>query len=247
MSFNSITFEEIALEDILKTRLWFYRFLHQAFYGEPNWKAFADIAHDNLFRQLQNVEENDYQSSGSSLLAETLDGMSEWGPEQWKKANEEYQRLFIGPTSLPAKPWESVYLSRERIIFDEHTLEVRAFYKNWGLEMAKLNKEPDDHIGIELEFLAELTLRALNLLQKEESCSSPKAEREEEGSFEELRLILRAQETFLEVHLCKWAAEFCSLLSENTEHPLYQGIALFTPEFLEMDFELLKDLTSLDE
>ncbi|MBL4963856.1 molecular chaperone TorD family protein [Bacillus halotolerans] len=39
-----------------------------------------------------------------SLLAETA----------WKqKSYKDYTHLFIGPNSIPAPPWESVYLDRE--------------------------------------------------------------------------------------------------------------------------------------
>ncbi|ATO30137.1 hypothetical protein C6W22_14775 [Bacillus atrophaeus] len=43
-------------------------------------------------------------SSIKSLLAE---------PAGIQKAYEDYTQLFIGPNSLPAPLWESVYLDRE--------------------------------------------------------------------------------------------------------------------------------------
>jgi TorA maturation chaperone TorD len=63
-------------------------------------------------------------------------------------------------------PWASVYLSKERLIFDENTLAVRRFYRDWKLETVHYKKEPDDHIGLELEFMAILSERTLAAYEK---------------------------------------------------------------------------------
>ena len=53
----------------------------------------------------------------------------------------------------PAPLWESVYLGKEHLLFEEVTLAVRECYHHYGLSFIREGNEPDDHIVIELEFL----------------------------------------------------------------------------------------------
>ena len=44
--------------------------------------------------------------------------------------------------------WESVCRHKdEALVFQKETLEVRAAYRELGLQVEKLHHEPDDHIG----------------------------------------------------------------------------------------------------
>ena len=217
----------MELRNILKTRLWVYKFLSRCFYPEPSWKELQDAPANNLFRRLINME-SEHVNSGLCLLADVIDTLPQWTKVDWEKLRQEYQRLFIGPGSLPVPPWESVYVSEERIILDEHTLAVREIYREWGLEVAHVNQEPDDHIGLELEFMAVLTKRGLH-------CSHTENQHL-------LTQILETQHTFLTNHLFSWVDQFCSMLVRSSKHPLYRGIAMFMPEYLRVDAELIEEI-----
>lgn len=73
------------------------------------------------------------------------------------------QDLMYG-ISATAKvpPYESVHRSTDHLVFNLETLEVRAKYRVLDLEAPKLNNEPDDHIGLEFDFLCQCILRALD-------------------------------------------------------------------------------------
>lgn len=148
--------------------------------------------------------------------------------ENFKEIKGEYNRLFIGPGPLVAPPWESVYLSEERIIFDEHTLLVREFYKSWGISVNTENKEPDDHIGFQLEFMSVLSGKGIMAI--------------EENNIKGLKEIIVAQKSFLENHTLKWSEEFFETIFKKTNEKFFKGLALFTSEYLKMDKELLEDL-----
>lgn len=45
--------------------------------------------------------------------------------------------FYVEPGSLPAPPWESAYLSEDRLLFQESTLEVRKAYLKYNY-MAKI-------------------------------------------------------------------------------------------------------------
>lgn len=63
-------------------------------------------------------------------------------------------RLFAGLQTMAVPPWESVYFNKERMIFQEQTLEVRTWYRDYGMQIAQFNHEPEDHIGLELDFVS---------------------------------------------------------------------------------------------
>lgn len=217
---------EINVDDILRTRIWFYDFLGKSLYMEPEKKRLEEISKLKVFEQL--LDEESAEDQGVFLLKKFFDNVSSMDDEELKGLRDEYSRLFIGPGHLPAPPWGSVYLSKERIIFDENTLEVREFFRKWGVVRKTKNKEPDDHIGYELEFLSILIDKGLKELEK--------------NNMEGFRRTLEAQKEFLERHALTWIHKFSNDLYTNTESYFYKGLAVFLPEYLKMDLELLDDL-----
>lgn len=71
----------------------------------------------------------------------------------FESTKDDYVRLFVGLPHPLAAPWESVYSSDDRLVFQADTLDVRRWYRSLGLETAALYSEPDDHIGLEIEFI----------------------------------------------------------------------------------------------
>jgi TorA maturation chaperone TorD len=139
------------------------------------------------------------------------DGISEQG---LKDVKVDYTRLFTGMRKLPVVPWESVYFSDERLVFQESTLKVRSWYRRYGLESIDLYKEPDDHVGLEISFVGHLAKLALTALQQ--------------GDSEEVGQKLNAQREFLGQHLILWAPLWSSLMIEYARTSFYHGIALLT-------------------
>lgn len=161
-------------------------------------------------------------SEGIRLIDDSIQELHADDGEKIKQLKEEYNRLFVGPNVLPAPLWESVYLSREHLLFDEVTLEVRNCYRQYGLSFIRESKEPDDHIVIELEFLS-------YLIQKTLDCEDVATKKK----------LLDDQYSFLSNHLLKWCPSFCELLSKSTSFKLYQGVTLLLTEYLNLDIELI--------
>jgi len=130
----------------------------------------------------------------------------------FKALQVDYTNLFTGMRKLPVAPWESVYFSEERLVFQEQTMDVRAWYRQYGLEVVNLKSEPDDHIGLELSFVAHLARLGLIAL--------------ETGSAAEFQEMLAAQRAFLAKHLFLWAPLWCEQILEYARTDFYRGIAL---------------------
>ncbi|MEW6524869.1 MAG: molecular chaperone TorD family protein [Bacillota bacterium] len=66
----------------------------------------------------------------------------------------EYARLFLTPGGL--YPYESMYLGKEGHLMDEPYEQVRRFYLEQGTAVAPGQLHPEDHLAVELGFLAHL-------------------------------------------------------------------------------------------
>lgn len=217
----------IDLEDVFTTRQWFYDFLGKSFYEEPNQTRLKEAFNINIFESFKG-QDDESQSEGVDLVLSSLKDIETMEEKDFKKIKEEYNRLFVGPGKLVAPPWGSVYLSEERIIFDEHTLSVRDFYKSWGISVNRKNKEPDDHIGFELEFMSIMCRKSIDAIR--------------ENDMDKLKDLLEAQKSFLQDHLLKWTDQFFQVIFKYSEENFFKGLALFTSEYLNMDKELLEDI-----
>lgn len=135
-----------------------------------------------------------------------------------EQLSEDYNRLFTGPGPLVAPPWESVYRSKERLIFGEQTLAVRAFYHSFGLKATKQAQEPEDHIALEFEFLGWLCQQAAK-------ASSPL----------EAQPFLTGQRDFFAGHVLEWVPVFCEDVRQGSETVFYRSLAQLTVAWLAIE------------
>lgn len=111
-----------------------------------------------------------------------------------ERVSVEYTRLFTGPPSPAAPPWETMYRTRDATVgFGEATLQMRALLREAGLELRNENRQYEDHMGIELLYLSELCRR--------KSCGEGSVECEEIASF-------------MEEHPLSWIGKFADRIRE---------------------------------
>lgn len=187
-----------------------YRFLATLYLDAPKTEWLAALYADGLLEEFPVPLGNDEMARGLAMIAGAAAA-----PDQRALAAD-YQQLFVGPGHLPAPPWESVYRTEERLVFDWPTLLVREAYGEMGLRLPE-PAEPDDHIGLELLFMAVL------------------AEREAAGD----AAAAAAQDAFLREHLLAWAPTFCSDVEAHAATDLYCGLGLLTRGLLDQERLLL--------
>ncbi|WP_139652113.1 TorD/DmsD family molecular chaperone [Raoultibacter phocaeensis] len=77
------------------------------------------------------------------------------GEDAVERAAVEYTRLFVGPPSPAAAPWETLYRSADATVgFGEPTFEMKRILREAGLELQNENRQYEDHMGIELLYLS---------------------------------------------------------------------------------------------
>ena len=92
-------------------------------------------------------------ASAVTALCDAIDTGIEGGEEWMSDLSVEWARLIVGPAQTPAVPYASFYLSETRLVMTEETLAVRRQYLDAGLALHHDVRLPDDHLGIELDFL----------------------------------------------------------------------------------------------
>ncbi len=136
---------------------------------------------------------------------------------------EEYTRLFMGDNAR-MKSCECQYRTKEESLDSLICLsDIRDTYMESSVVFNKISGERDDHIALELEFMAVLSQEMLGKSSLYESCME----------------LADVQIRFLETHLMQWAPRFSEELVAATISPMYIGLAELLVEFLTMDLENL--------
>lgn len=207
----------IQLEPFLLSRKNFYQFLHTLFLEPNNEEILFELSQVGDFEELKECHE------GGRILAAFFEQM------KMKKnicsEREEYRRLFIGPGTLIAPPWESYYRSKEHLIFDSWTLQVRGIYHQFGQQNIHENNEPDDSLLLELEFM--VFLINLNMQAVENK---------------QIKEFVLYQISFLKEHLTIWIPAFCKRVIDHTNSRLYLGAAMLLEDFLNFDLITLLEV-----
>lgn len=179
----------------LADRTLLYTYLWRAFCDEPD-QTFLDAVADPVI-----------PIALGALLGEGSDTVEAQGrlaslaseEDALDRLKGDYVRLFIGPSRLPAPPWESVYVTGERLLFQQSTLDVREAYRFAGYQSTGYPHAADDHLATELGFMRALAL------DSERACAS--------GDGERLAVLLSRQIMFLSEHINAWVPRFADEIS----------------------------------
>lgn len=124
-----------------------------------------------------------------------------------KMMKEDYLALFTGTGNPLAPPYESVYRSKDHLMFDIQTSEVREFYKSYGWESKYKGKIPDDHLGVELLFLTLMIEKYLEF--DDDVCEK------------EMKNEIRR---FIDQHILSWVPQWNAHIQEYSKTMGYKGI-----------------------
>ena len=138
----------------------------------------------------------------------------------------EYTRLFIGPYSLPAPPYGSIYIEKERKVMGDSTMDALKHYQDFGLKIASSLKEVPDHITIELEYIYFLIYKEIESIQFNDP--------------EVTQAYMIEQVSFLTDHLNRWLPDFTKNIVANSSVEFYRSLANMTKMFIEEDIDFLE-------
>ena len=157
------------------------------------------------------------QEGMERLQASFLNGES---PERIAR---DHDRLYGVSATAAVPPYESVHRGIDRLVFDAQTLEVRRAYQELGLQAPNLNREPDDHVGLEFDFVAQALISAIDAVADGRNPDE----------------VVDVARTFLGDHLLVWAPVMLEKVATNADTDFMAGVALLSMGALESARALL--------
>lgn len=212
---------DFKTETELAARILGYSFLFRSFIEEPSKDFLREIKKTDVLIFLPYIEDSEDIKRGVEFIESYINRETSFE----KLADElsvDYAALFIGAGKPLVPPWESLWLGGERLFSLNETLEVRRHYARHGLLPERLNKEPDDHIGFELQFMCILSEKTANAI--------------ESGDYRNAEALIGGQKDFLGNHLLKWAEIFADAVYKNASTDFYKGAAYVLTGFLKADY-----------
>lgn len=183
-------------------------------HAKERWDSYALLSNcfhlpdEELIRALNELPESD--SDLYSVLAHAVE------TRDLESLRKDYSKLFVGPYSLLAPPYGSVYLEGTNSVMGRSTVDVLNRYKAEGVSIRM--KEAPDHIAIELEFMFFLISKEIEGLRDSDL-----------GSAEAYR---KKQKDFLELHLGKWIPQFAEKVETHAQTGFYKDLARSTRDFV---------------
>lgn len=163
--------------------------------------------------------EGETAKAGLALIDQALDAMPRpVDPQSLDNLAVDYADIYL-VHALRATPTESPWIDPEGLERQEPMFDVRRWYQHYGLDVVDWRKRSDDHLVLELRFLAFLLRQA------------PDPE-----------MLLDATR-FLDAHLLRWVPRFAGRVASRCQTPFFAGLAMLTDGYLNELRDLLTIVT----
>lgn len=196
---------------LLPERVELYHLLH-ALYTFPLTETVLDIVF-----QLQVAPESPL-AAGLQQMQASLRASGQPAATR-DELNIEMTRLLEGPGLTPAPPYASYYLNN-KLLMGPPAVAARHTYLQWRVVPTGETRLPDDHLALELGFMAHLAQLAV------------------EGD----ETALTASWGFLRRHLLPWLPRFCDTLARASRVPFFAGLAHLTQAAVQADLAWLEQV-----
>jgi putative dimethyl sulfoxide reductase chaperone len=188
-----------------------YRFLSHRLLHEPTAVELREFVVGETCKSLIDMD------------CDLLDGITTYTPEdQSEMLAVDYCKLFIGP-GTHLSPHESVVLGEGQLM-GECAKTVMDIYSEAGFVLDPSERSMQDHIGVELAFVATLLENEAECLKREDEFGAEK--------FREIRI------NFLTNHVAKVLPVLTDYVLEHAVYPFYKNLLRFTRDWIEVDKEV---------
>lgn len=215
---------------LLAGRAGAYRIFQSLLGNEPDGEILTRLSNEattEIFELFRTDEASAYGVALSDLQFVTKAALAE-GDAFTEKIKGNFTRLFVGPGAVEAPPWESIYLSKEEVLFQGITLDVRRFYVAQGFIPQRYPHVADDHVALELDFMARLAQRLEDVFETRD--------------FHAAIECLSASESFIREHLVNWVPAFAEALKKAQHSYFYREVGGLLAAFLPIDLQVLEEV-----
>lgn len=234
--------QEIGL--YLARRAYFYSLMHVVFGSEPVEEALAKMLSSQAIDAIDWLARSSIDCGCGAPLSkgapsvgngfeEARDVLAdavthELDPSFCEGVRSAYSRLFLVPGESSVRLWESSYVGKEGMVFQDSTLDVRAFYHDAGFKLQAERRFPDDHIAAMMDYMGRLSARAYEAFA--------------DGEDDTVRTTLATQAMFAERHILTWVHAFALRVKEKDPFGIYAAFAEIMAELTQSDCEMAKKL-----
>ena len=228
-----ISTERSSMKDLIKVHQFrevFYLFLSRSFSREVD-KTFLQSLFEisnSLLDSFKGVEERSL-TRGRELLDSFCSEVR--GADEAVVLGDlarHYAFLFLGVGSENVALCESAYRNEGGLLFQNAYFGILVKYREVGLGKREDFSEPEDHLSLELAYLAHLSRRTISSI--------------ETGNEEEAKKYCQYQKNFLKDHLLPWIPQFAKSLLEISPSKFYKALAYLLEGYIQIDFEFLDSL-----
>jgi len=185
------------------------RFFATVYADEISPELFNALKAEAFLRDLKELCHSVYSRELAKGARALFDFMDSTGVDTHKNLQFDYADLFLNAGENPVIPYESFYADREPTLYGEPLLLIRDLLRKQGLHKDPRFLEPEDHIALEFDFLAEMNRR----------------EMAGDSSAAEVR------RDFGRRHIA-WRTEFCAVLHAADKSGFYKAMAELTLGYL---------------
>jgi TorA maturation chaperone TorD len=167
----------------------------------------------------------DYDNGALSLMRGYLAGE---GASVLDLARD-YAKTFCGAGSTKmdaAYPFESVYTSENHMLMQEARDGALAWYHRFGLGKNESWHDCEDHLGLELEFMAYLVGSCLEAAEAHDDVRAAE--------------LMAAQRDFAREHLANWLPEFARDADRKARTDFYRGLVRLASRYVDDDLAALE-------
>ncbi|BBO75796.1 hypothetical protein DSCW_32130 [Desulfosarcina widdelii] len=196
-------------KELAAARFTIQRFLATIFADEISEELYKALKSEAFLEALKDASGRFYSKEmrhGTHVLFEFMDSA---GIDTFQNLKYEYADLFLNAGDNPVIPYESFYADREPTLYGETVFQMRESLRKHSLHKDPQYPEPEDHISVEFDFLAELNRR------------------EEVGD----RSAAETRKDFGRRHMA-WRTEFCAVLHSADKSGFYKAFAELTLAYL---------------
>jgi TorA-specific chaperone len=142
---------------------------------------------------------------------------------------EQYASVFLGVGPENVSLCESAYRNERGLLFQDSYFVVLDEYRNLGLMKQEDFTEPEDHLSVELAFMAHLCRQSIETLR---------------NGKKETEVWYRLQKEFLDNHLSEWVPGFTKGLLEVSPFGFYKALAYLLRGYIKIDRTWIDELLS---